>query len=156
MKFSTRTDVEAPHDFVFASVSDFEYFERQALRRGVKLRRTDGFGARGQGVAWTGEFTYRGRQREAEAQVAQFDPGTFYTIEGTTGGLEVTYRVEVIALSRRRSRLMMSIDLRPQTLSARLLVQSLKLAKGNLSRRFETRVAEYGAKLADRHAARAV
>ncbi len=48
----------------------------------------------------------------------------------------------MIALSPSKTRLKLSVDLRPQTLSARLLVQSLKLAKGNLDKKFDARVAE--------------
>ncbi len=35
MKFSTRKDIDAPIDHVFASVSDFQVYERAAMRRGA-------------------------------------------------------------------------------------------------------------------------
>jgi hypothetical protein len=39
--------------------------------------------------------------------------------------------------------LFVSLDLQPTTLSSRLLIQSLKFAKGNLTKRFKTRVFEF-------------
>ena len=41
MKFSTREDIEAPVDHVFAEVSDFAGFERRALRHGADITRLD-------------------------------------------------------------------------------------------------------------------
>jgi hypothetical protein len=43
------------------------------------------------------------------------------------------------------------LNLAPKTLSARLLVQSLKLAKSNLSKRFKQKVADYARQMEDRH-----
>jgi len=42
MEFTAREDVEAPIAYVFAQVTDFAAFERQALRRGAEVRRRDG------------------------------------------------------------------------------------------------------------------
>ncbi|MEM6307898.1 MAG: SRPBCC family protein, partial [Pseudomonadota bacterium] len=53
--------------------------------------------------------------------------------------------IDVLALSASRSRMVVGVDLKPQTLTARLLVQSLKLAKASLTRKFKDRVAGYAA-----------
>lgn len=147
MKFSTRKDIALPQEAVFAAVSDFPAFERQALRRGIEIARTDGTGVAGLGAAWRLRFDYRGRPREMEARVTDFDAPTGYTIAARTGGLEMDLSVETMALARERTRLFVSLDLRPQTVAARLLVQSLKLAKSNLSRRFDRRVGDFAAAL---------
>ena len=39
MKSSKREDIEAPIDYVYARVTDFQGFERQALRRAADLQR---------------------------------------------------------------------------------------------------------------------
>ena len=46
----------------------------------------------------------------------------------------------------------MSIELRPQNLSARLLVQSLKLARGSLNRKFDKRMAGFARDIEQRFA----
>lgn len=55
--------------------------------------------------------------------------------------------VDLVALSRTRTRLFVSMELRPTTLSARLLLQSLRLAKGRLTGRLKTRMAEFGQRI---------
>ena len=50
MKFSTREDIEAPIEHVWAQISNFDAFERQALRRGAEIARSDSQGA--PGLTW--------------------------------------------------------------------------------------------------------
>ena len=45
------------------------------------------------------------------------------------------------------------IEMRPKTLAARVVIQSLRLAKASLSRKFKKRVAEFAAELERRNAA---
>ena len=67
-----------------------------------------------------------------------------------TSGIDGAVVIELVALSVARTRLTVSIDLEPRTLGARLLVQSLKLARGTLQRRFELRVADYASEITAR------
>ena len=58
---------------------------------------------------------------------------------------------ELVALSKNRTRIMLSFHIKPLNLSARLLVQSLKLAKTSLTKKFKLRAAEYAKTLEERH-----
>ncbi len=55
------------------------------------------------------------------------------------------------SLSRSRTRIMVALELKPQNLSARLLVQSLKLAKNSLTKKFKKRVGDYAKDMEDRY-----
>jgi hypothetical protein len=56
-----------------------------------------------------------------------------------------------VALSRARTRLNVDLSVTPRNLAGRLLVQSMKLAKGKLGKRFRLRVAEYAMDVEERH-----
>ncbi len=150
MKFSTREDIDAPIDQVFLALTDFEAFERSAMRRGADVRRTDRMAAPGVGMTWDVAFRMRGRQRELALEMARFVMPNEMVIQATSPGLNGVFSIELMALSRNRTRMSVGLELSPLNLSARLLVQSLKLAKSSLTKRFKLRVAEYVKVMEDR------
>ena len=148
MKFSAREDIEAPIDQVFARVTDFAAFERQMLRRGAEVRRVDAGQPVTVGSAWDVAFTFRSRERRMRATVTRMDAPGDLVVAIAANGLDGVTTVELVALSPQRTRLAVTIDLSARSLSARLLLQSLKLAKSNLSNRFKKRVSEFAAGIA--------
>ncbi len=149
MKFSTREDIEAPIDYVFSRVTDFQGIERQALRRGADIQRLDGSTTPVQGSAWQIAFKFRGKDRKMKATIAQLDEPTYMRIETVASGITGESVIELVALSRNRTRISVSLNLTPQGLSARLLLQSLKLAKNNLSRKFKMRITDFAEDVED-------
>jgi hypothetical protein len=151
MKFSTREDIEVSIDKVFRAVSDFDGFERQALRRGADVSRRDTLGKPGVGSEWSIKFPFRGKPRKVLARITQFDSPNGYVAETDSGGIDGLVTVELVSLSPRRTRMHFTLNLTPRTLSARLLVQSLKFAKSNLTKRFSTRVWQFAQDIEARH-----
>lgn len=148
MELKASEDIEAPQEQVFAALSDFDMIERQALRRGVDIIRTGTTGdAPEAGMAWRAKFTFRGKTREAEVRLVSFVAPDRMTFHSVSGGLEADLEIDVVALSRNRTRINMVSVMHPKTLSARLLVQSLKLAKGGVEKRFRRKMAELAAGL---------
>lgn len=150
MKFTTREDIDCPIAHVFAQAADFAGFERQAMRRGADVRKRDQLAQAGLGSAWDIAFKFRNRDRNLKAEVTSWDPPNGYSVTSATSGIDGAVVIELVALSVARTRLTVSIDLEPRTLGARLLVQSLKLARGTLQRRFELRVADYASEITAR------
>ncbi len=147
MKFSTREDVDAPIDTVFEAVSDFDAFERRMLRRGVDITRDEAVPPDRVGARWKASFSWRDRLFDVDAELVELTNGESYVIESKANGVDCLGMVELVALSKTRTRMFVSLDLRPTTLSARLLIQSLRLAKSNLTRRFKARVRDFAAGL---------
>ena len=151
MKFSTKEDIEAPIDAVFEMICDFETFERAAMRRGAEVQRTDTRTTPGVGMAWRGTFNLRGKRREVEIEMITFERPDEIVLECQSPGLFTLTTIELVALSKNRTRLMIAFDIKPLNLSARLLVQSLKLAKTSLTKKFKLRIAEFAKTLEERH-----
>ncbi len=155
MKFSTNEDIEAPIEAVFEMLCDFETFERSAMRRGAEVQRIDTRATPGVGMTWQAVFELRGKRRELELEMVTFDPPDEIVLESTSPGMLGNTSFELIALSRSRTRVKVELEVKPLNLSARLLVQSLKLAKNSLGRKYKLRVAEYAKGMEERYQRRA-
>lgn len=151
MKFTTKEDIDCPIAHVFAQAADFTGFERQALRRGADVRKTDQNVQHGLGSSWDVIFKFRGKDRHLKALITGWEPPHGYIVTSLTNGIEGTLQVELVPLSRNRTRLSVSIELKPQTLGARIMVQSLKLARTTLQRRFALRVSDYASDIVERY-----
>ncbi len=142
MQFKTRQDIDAPIAYVYQRVTNFEAYERQALRQGAHVARRDGPGPAQVGSSWDVAFTFRNKERELRATVAELSPPQEVIIDTDAKGLGSVLHVSLLALSAQTTRVEVTIDLSAKSLSARLLLQSLKLAKANLQGRFQKRVRE--------------
>ncbi len=148
MKFSTRQDIQAPIEFVFERASDFSSFERQAMRRGIEIERENGAdGPPAPGLRWNARFDWRGKPRRLKAELTGFDAPERILIQSVVGGIEADFEMQFLALSRNRTRVIVGLELAPRTITARLLVQSMKLAKNRLNERFARRVAKFAREL---------
>jgi uncharacterized protein YndB with AHSA1/START domain len=155
MKLTTRQDIEAPLDFVFAQLTDFEQFERMAMRRGAEVERTDRLIAAGPGMGWRLKFHFRGKPRKVHLRFTDAEPGQFllFAVDGEM--IDGTGRGEMMSLSARRTRLTITVEIHPKTLAARLMVQSMRLARGRVQRKFDNAAAKLTALIEDRWAAAA-
>lgn len=151
MEFSAREDVAAPIKVVFAAVSDFEGFERAALRRGADVARTDSLTVPGKGMSWATEFSYRNRRRQAKLELVQYDAPESLRLLALSRGIETDLIVDLVALSRGRTRMDITARLKPTTITARLFVQSMKLARSSLTSRYCKRIAEFAGSIEDRY-----
>jgi uncharacterized protein YndB with AHSA1/START domain len=148
VKIEYHEDIAAPADFVFRRLSDVDRHERQALRRGVEVVRLGGTAPVGPGSAWSIAFNYRGRRRTVRAEITDLTPPRRLRIDAVAGGLNFTTLVMVVPLSPTLTRVNVTVNLAPQTITARLLVQSLKLARGTVTDRLKGRLTELGAEIA--------
>ena len=143
MKFSAREDISAPIDAVFAALTDFDTVERAALRRGAEVERQDPGGVPGLGTKWTITFAFRGKARRMKAEVTEFASPEGMAAQGAGAGLETGVNVQLVALSPRQTRVKIEVEVKPKTITARLFVQSMRLARSNLTQRFKDGVHKY-------------
>ncbi len=150
MKIATREDIAAPIEMVFAQLADFDGFERAALRRGAEVARTDDLSAPGAGMSWRAAFDYRGKERKATIELTDYDPPNGMMLTTHSSGADFVVVIDLVAMSKSRTRMNLSVDARPRSLPARLMVQSMKLARNTVLKRFRKRVGDFAAGIEER------
>lgn len=141
MKFSTKQDIEAPLVFVHQTLTDFEMWERAAMRRGAEVSRTDTLRQPGPGMAWASRFSYRGKERNIAVTLTEWEAPLHLAFAGAANTIDAQVRVELLEMSAKRTRILVTVDVTPKTLGARLFLQSLRLARARVDRSFDQRVA---------------
>ena len=72
-------------------------------------------------------------------------------ISNESDGLSGDVVVNVVALAPKRARLMLSVELKPKNLSARLLLHPMRFAKNSLDRKFKARIRDLATKIETAH-----
>ncbi len=143
MNFTTREDIDAPRDAVYAAVTDFDRFERRLMRRGIDVLRDEAHPPPEEGARWKAALEWKNRRYDVEAELVSIEPEDGFAMEAHSAGLICLAVVDLVPLSRTRTRLMVSVELRATSLTSRLLLASLRLASGTLHARFRQRIAEF-------------
>ncbi len=136
MRFSTQEDVNLPAEAAFAAVVDPDYLERQLLRRGIEVTRTDRLPDPGCGMSWTATVDWAGRARTVTGAIVAWERARRAVLDATAGGLTARLSVEFLPLSRKETRLRVALDLKADTFRDRMLLRSLRISKARLSAKF--------------------
>ncbi|PIE12679.1 MAG: hypothetical protein CSA68_12430 [Rhodobacterales bacterium] len=153
MELKAIEDIEAPIDVVFRVVSDFEAFERAALRRGAGVSRVNRDGDQIFLISWDIKAKIRGKKRMLKTDLTQFNAPNTLCVVTRIGGLQGDTDIELVALSRTRTRLSIHTELKANSLSARLLLQTARLAKGRLEKRYKLQCAKFAEDIETRYKA---
>lgn len=141
MKLSTRRDTELAADQLFAAMTDFDRIARLLLGRGAAVTRIDPAEEPGTGMGWNIRFDWRGRSRDLRLQVIRFDRPERVSFAGLSDAFDLALDMTVVALSRTRSRLICETDIRPRNMKARLMIQTARLGKAQIDKRYDQGVA---------------
>lgn len=154
MKLTSRQDIQAPIAAVYAQITDIAQFERLAVRRGAELERADKLGTPEGGAAvgmtWRARFPFRGKPRKMTVKLAEVVENSHLQATIDSPSLEGTAQMELVSLSPTRTRLTLITDVKPKTLTARLVLQSMRLGKGRVQRRFDQAAAKLAKILEER------
>ncbi|MFC3628306.1 hypothetical protein ACFOM8_02475 [Paracoccus angustae] len=143
MKFSTRIDTAMPAGNLFDIAGDFCRSERALSARGVLVRRIEPTEEPGAGPGWELEFNWRGQRRTMRLAVTRFDRPSQIGLEGPSDQFDLAINMTVVDLSRAKSRLLFETEVRPRNMRARLLLQTAKLGKAQLDRKYDQRIADF-------------
>jgi len=140
VKIEYHEDVNAPAEFVYRRLTDVARHERQAQARGATVTRVGAVTAVVAGAEWDIAFDYRGRRREGKVAIAGLTPPQRIVLDASSGGLDIRIVISLVALSPRITRVQVSANLVARTITAKLLVQSLRLAHGSVTSRLQRRL----------------
>ena len=151
MKLVAKYDIQAPVDYVYAQLADFEAWERMALRRGVEVTRTDRLTRVGAGMQWQVSFHLRGKERRLSLRVASLTPTSHLAIAVGSALFDGEVRLDLLDVAPDRTGVEVRFEAKPKTLSARIYLQTLRLARKKVDRSFAQRVAQLAVEIEDRH-----
>ena len=140
MRFASKHDIEAPIADTFRILTDFEAWERAAMRRGADVARTDKLRGVTAGLKWAARFAYRGRTRELDLELKQIETPSLLRFAGISQSIEGAAAIELMEMGAKRTRMHVVFELTPRSLTARLFLQSLRLARNRIDRRFDQRM----------------
>lgn len=143
MQLTTSEDIAAPAAVVFDAITDFDALERRASSRITELERIDSLDAPGVGMRWSFTFSFRGNSRAADVEITEYIAPTTLQAVVSTGGLKIKADADIVSLAPDRARLNLAVDMASSGIAGKLLLQSLKLAKGRLEERLDSAVAKY-------------
>lgn len=144
MKFKVSEDVDAPADITWARFTDFSGIEAEALGRGAELSRVGNWSDAQEGSGWRGSAKIRGRVRPVSSEISALNGPERCVITTVVGGMEAVYEMTFLSLRDDMTRVQVVLDLSANTLSARLALQTLKLARGRVMQRLQGLLARQG------------
>jgi hypothetical protein len=151
MKLTAKTDLEVPAAFVYATLVDHPTWEREAVRNGIEIERPADSPERGVGASWLIRGQFRGKARKVLVKIDEETPSQRVGVTMDSPSMEGVARIEVMVLSPRRSRVRIDLEVKPKTLAARLMINTMRLAKGRVQARFEKGLGTLGARIKERY-----
>lgn len=143
MKLTTRKDIEAPLDKVWTILTDFEHWERAAMRRGVEVHRGAADPAGALPLSWSAVLTWRERVRKVDLAVVEQDPPQRLVISAGGDTVAGNLVAELMEMGPQRTRILVAMEIKPLSLAARLFLQSMKLVRGRLQDKLDQRVGAF-------------
>lgn len=150
MRLVAKKDVEAPAEFVFSQLTDFDAWERAAMRRGADVERSARPAQPGPGTTWQAQFDYRGKPRRLSVRLESLAEPGMMAMTADSEPAAVGIQVDVVDLAAKRTRIETKVEIRPKTLSARLFLQTLRLARARVDREFDKRIALLAVEIEER------
>jgi hypothetical protein len=144
MKFKVTEDVDAPMALVWRRFTDFQTLEDDARGRGAEIGRVGNWSDVAEGVEWRGSVTVRGKRRAISSRVTRLVNEDLCVLDSRIGGMDCLYEMSFVSLSPAVTRVGLTLELSASTLTARLILQTLKLARGRVLQRLQALLARQG------------
>jgi hypothetical protein len=142
MKFKAVESINLPVEVVFDDFTDIRRIGKELTDHGIGLERLDNDTGLVPGAAWQTVFSFRGRRRDADAQVVEVERPNLLRLECKSGGMLIETNVEFTKLTPETTEVRVVVNLRARSMSAKVLLSSLRLARSRIVRGMRKRVAK--------------
>ena len=150
MQFSSQHDIDAPVGAAFEVLTDFDAIEQGARTRKVDISRLDTLTEKGVGLSWDIGFKFRGKRRELIVDLTEFNRPEAITFTGVSSTFSVEVSVSLSAITATTTRMKTTFEVTPRSLGARLMIQSAKLGKSSLNKKFTARTGQFAKSIGER------
>lgn len=149
MRLSSTQEINAPIDFVFGYLSDFETHIVTASGYGAEVERVDNSQDTVIGAKWSAVARIRGKVRDFDVELVSYDPTSTLGFAVSSPNADIDVEMQLVALGVSKTQVKIVAKSRPKSIAARLLLQTAKLAKKSISRRFDLRVRDLMGRIED-------
>lgn len=144
MRLKSTHVINAPKDYVFDRISDFDSFERYIHEQGGTAERTDDVAGIQVGMSWHISGTFRKKNRKVDMTLDHYYPSDKMKYAVETENMNASIFFELSEIAPGQTEMSLFIDPEARNISARLILQSVKLAKKTIEKRITTRVQNFG------------
>lgn len=141
MELTSEHDIPAPRAQVFAILADPAALEQRLNAARVHVQRRD------EGPEWELRFHLRGAERRMHLTRTICEDPSRLALAGQSASFAIESLIALAAPEAQVTRMRVTFTARPRSTAARVALQSLRLARGRLQRRFDAAVARLAAEL---------
>lgn len=143
MEFTSTSQINAARDFVFSQLTDYPQLEAFIVDAGGDITRVDTLGEIGAGMAWHVDGEIRGRQRQIDIVLEEFTDQEHLSYLCDSGSIDTRVTLNARQIAPEKTELTIRIAPVAKNLSARLILQSIKLARRTISKRIDKRMKSF-------------
>ena len=144
MRLSSSQIIGVPKDYLFERITDFDSFESYIHTEGGMAERTDNVAGTQSGMSWHVSGTFRKKQRNVDLTLENYAPSDKLKYVCETSSMNAAIFFELTEITPDQTELSLYIDPEARNISARLVLQSVKLAKKTIERRITQRIERFG------------
>lgn len=151
MEFVSKQNINAPTVHVFQQLADFDFYESYAMRVGAQVERLDTFSQPQPGMCWNIKGNFRGKDRDLALTLDSYTPSETLSYVCQAKSFNADVKFYVIPLSHTETRLKTVVNIQAKGLSAKVALQSAKLAKKTLDRKFDAKMHDFANKIGEKY-----
>ncbi|OSP56753.1 SRPBCC family protein [Pseudoruegeria sp. SK021] len=156
MKLTVSEEVAASRQDVFQQVTDFDRLLGRPADAKTQITRLDHPAPVSEGSRWQGHFVLRGLRRDGTAELVSLQAPDGYEIHGEADGMRGQLTVALSGPPEGPTRLDVTVQLRPTSLTGRMIVQSLSLVRQTVAARCRDRLQHFAREIESRRTGPAV